>query len=451
MKRVTSILLLAILLCAFLVPANAAQQKEWTTMVFINADNNLDAFGVSDLEEMVSSGGSTDYRNIIVLLDRYKGPTKLYYVTAEGAEILNEYEDLDMGDYNVLVDFVVDTAKAYPAKYYNVIMWNHGSGWKEINTDVIKGISYDDSSGNHITTEQLTIAGNKITKALGRKIDVFCFDACLMQMVEVAYTLKDDVKYLVASQEVEPGHGYPYDQILKNYKKGMNPEQLAKMMVKEFAKSYDNGSQGFSSTTQSAIRADRIDALIDGINGFAKALMSNNYAPEVKLALNAVQKFYYRTNIDLGHLVKLIMNNVKDVPVQTAGKKLLDALNKAVVANGLSGYNTKFSTGIAIYFPTSSYSFANDYGRLAFAQNTLWEQMAKDYYKKSTIPRLISEVKSGNVSGLLEYTSTANENNREISHDLISRLNFAIFTEEGLKDKSTSDNLSNIIKDLRNK
>lgn len=451
MNRVFNILILALLLCAFLVPANAAQPKEWTTMVFINADNNLDAFGVSDLEQLVSSGGSTDYHNIIVLLDRYKAPTKLYYVTSEGAEILNEYEDLDMGDYNILVDFVVDTAKAYPAKYYNVIMWNHGSGWKEINTDVIKGISYDDTSGNHITTEQLTIAGNMMNKALGRKIDVFCFDACLMQMIEVAYNLKDNVDYIVASQEVEPGHGYPYDQILKNFKKGMTPGQLAEMIVKEFAKSYDNGSQGFSSTTQSAIKADRIDALIDAINGFSKALMSKDYAPEIKLALNAVQKFYYRTNIDLGHLVKLIMNNTKDIPVQTAGKKLLEALDNAVYANGLSGYNTKFSTGIAIYFPTSSYSFANDYSKLSFAQNTHWEQMVKDYYKKSTIPRLLSQVKKGDVSGLREYTSTANENNREMTHELISHLNFVIFTEKGIKEKSTCDNLSNIIKDLRTK
>ena len=50
--------------------ANAANaEKEWTLAVFLNADNNLDRFGVADQEEM-SKVGSSDFLNIVSLIDR---------------------------------------------------------------------------------------------------------------------------------------------------------------------------------------------------------------------------------------------------------------------------------------------------------------------------------------------------------------------------------------------
>ena len=46
------------------------------------------------------------------------------------------------------------------------------------------------------------------------KVDVLAFDACLMQMAEVAYEVKDLADYVVGSEETEPGPGYPYDPFL---------------------------------------------------------------------------------------------------------------------------------------------------------------------------------------------------------------------------------------------
>ncbi len=443
------IFVIVLLACVFCAPASAAQ-KEWTFMVFLNADNNLDSFGVGDLKEMVTAGGSDENINVICLLDREHGPATLYYVTKDEAKVIGEPGEIDMGDYHEFVKFTVETVRAYPAKHYCSVIWNHGSGWKDAKGEIIKGISYDDQSGNHITTNQLTIAFKEIKDAIGKKIDVFCFDACLMQMVEVAYAMKDGVDYLIASEETEPGQGYPYKEILSGFKKGMNPEAFAKHIVKEYSASYNGGSAGTSSTTQSALKCSEIDNLRDAINGFCKAAIAGNYGAEFKTSLNSAQKFYYRTNIDLGHFVALTKNAIKDEGFQTAAGKLLTALDKTVLVNGLSGYNTKNATGLAVYFPASSYSFSPEYKNLAFAKDTMWEAMVKDYYKKTTTKKLVAEVARGDISGLMEYVATANENNREVSADLITRLNFRVFTEGGI-DEATQTNVRNILADLKNK
>ncbi len=450
MKRFMSVFVIALLACAFCAPASAAPKKEWTFMVFLNADNNLDSFGVGDLAEMVKAGGSNDDINIICLLDRENGPATLNYVTKDGAKVVGEPGEVDMGDYKEYVKFVVETARAYPAKHYCSVMWNHGSGWKDVKGEIIKGISYDDQSGHHITTNELTVALREIETAIGQKLDVFCFDACLMQMIEVAYAVKDGADYLVASEETEPGEGYPYTEILTGLKKGVTPEAFAKHMVNVYADSYNGGSAGNSSSTQSALKCSEIDNLRDAINGFCKAAIAGNYGAEFKAALNSAQKFYYRTNIDFGHFVALTKNSIKDEAFQTAANKLQAALDKTIVINGLSGYNTKNATGLAIYLPASSYSFSAEYKDLAFAKDTMWQAMVMDYYKKTTTKALVAEVARGDVSGLMNYVATANEKNREVSADVIAKMNFRVFAEGGL-DAATQTNVKNMLSDLKNK
>lgn len=448
MKCMTRCLVLffALFLC---VGSVGAAEKDWTFMVYVNCDNNLDSFGVGDVEEMARIG-SNDWMDVVALVDRYQGSTTLNYIEKNNIKLLEDYGDLDTGDYKVFVDFVTKTAKQYPAKHYCVVMWNHGSGWKNLDGQVFKGISYDETSGNNITTAQLTTATAQIKKALGKNLDILACDACLMQMIEVVYAVKDSVDVFVASEETEPGEGYPYHGILGGAKKGMTTAQFAENMVKKYAVSYDGGDAGNSSTTQSAIDCSKIDALKDAVDGFAKAVIAGNYSAQVKDALAKVQKFYYRTNIDLPHLVKLLKVSIDADAFQTAAGKLEAALDKAVISNAVTGWTTANSGGLAIYFPASSYSFANAYLDLAFAKKSLWDEMVQDFYKKITAPTIVADVENGDISSLLTYVETANENNREVSADLIAKLNFRTFSEGGLSE-SIQENVSTLLKELKSK
>jgi hypothetical protein len=447
MKKICSFVLMVLVFAALVSPVSAAE-KEWTFMVFLNADNNLDEYGVGDQEEMAKVG-SNDWLNVVSLIDREKGPATLNYIEKGKVVPVKEMGELDMGDYKQLVSFFKDVAKAYPAKRYALIVWNHGSGWKDASNNVIKGISYDDSTGNHITTEQIGLATKEIKSFLGRNLDVMAFDACLMQMIEVAYVMKDDCDYIMASQETEPGHGYPYDGILGGMNKGTTPLQFVKMAVKAYDDSYNNGSAGYSSTTQSAIDCAKIDMLMDAIDGFSKAGMAGNFAAQFKDALYKVQKFYYRTNIDLGDFAKILKGTVNDEGFQTAADKLLAAVNAAVVANGAHG-SMKNATGVAVYFPASSYSFSALYNDLAFAKKSMWDEMVQDFYKKSTAASVVAELMNGSFDSLREYVATANDNNRDVSAHLVSKLNFHVFVEGGY-DASTQETVKTLVQELKTK
>ncbi len=106
----------------------------------------------------------------------------------------------------------------YPAEKYLLDIWNHGGGWRdpdeneELN-DIRKPICWDDESdvgGQHDTlymNEVQQAIKNALSSAGKAKIDIIYMDACLMQMVEVAYEMKNYCTYLVASEETVPGIG----------------------------------------------------------------------------------------------------------------------------------------------------------------------------------------------------------------------------------------------------
>jgi len=123
-----------------------------------------------------------------------------------------------------------------------LVIWNHGSGWTNLMPEdvVIKGISWDDSSYNHITHQQL---GKTIQKISSKNyINIVGFDACLMQMVEVAYEIgSQSTDYILASEENEPGDGWDYDNMFKILKTAnVSPEELVIRGVDSFIDFYES-------------------------------------------------------------------------------------------------------------------------------------------------------------------------------------------------------------------
>jgi len=366
-------------------------EKEWTFLVFLNADNNLDRFGVGDVEEM-EEVGSSDQVNIVVQFDRSQSkPCKRLFIKKGSHEVLEDMGEVDMGDINVLQDFFSWGVENYPAKKYALVVWNHGSGWNKFpGNTIFKGISYDDESGNHITTAQL-LAGTEVMKqTLGRKLDVLAFDACLMQMVEVTYAIKDNVEIMIASEDTEPGEGWAYDKSMAPIVANptWSPAQVSTSIVDTYDESYNGGSQGNSSTTQSWVRASMSDQLVEALNNLAIEL-SGNFVSETKSALRSVQKFYYRANVDLIHLLSLLEENISEsnstnkagvLATLTAAKTMAQQFVGHSKAHGRKQKNAQ---GTAIYFPRKGYSFSEKYTKLGFAKASQWDEMLQAYYGAS--------------------------------------------------------------------
>lgn len=294
--------------------SHRTKHKKWTVMVFLNAANNLEPFGIEDMNEMEKVGSTRDV-NIVVELARYreqpKGPQpntsylwnpyserpRQYYFGLENEPrtarfyVLKDDDDVrvrsvlkdlsgltDAGDPKTLAAFGRWAVEHYPADHYALVVWNHGAGWS--------GVSFDDNTRRGLDLPEVRTALEEVTALLREKqgkerIDVLDFDACLMATAEVGYELKDVVDFLVASQEVEPGDGMPYDDYLEwlvTYPEAP-PVAFAKAMVDRYVKSYaPKGSQtggdfGWFHETKSALRLARMEDLRRGVEKVAALLL----------------------------------------------------------------------------------------------------------------------------------------------------------------------------------
>jgi hypothetical protein len=53
--------------------SHAPRPKKWTVMVFLNAANNLEPYGIEDMNEMEKIGSTRDV-NVVVELAALQGP-----------------------------------------------------------------------------------------------------------------------------------------------------------------------------------------------------------------------------------------------------------------------------------------------------------------------------------------------------------------------------------------
>ena len=388
--RMKSILALALGL-AFLglsIPqANAegsTPEKDWTLMVFLNGDNNLDSFGTADMKEM-EMVGSNERVNVVVLRDTNKlnVSSKIFHVEKGSSRMVKDYgSNIDMGDWQNLVEFFRYTKENFPAKNYFVDIWNHGGGWKKKleENDPQRGISYDDHSGNHITTPQLGEAFRQMQQLNGgKKIGILGMDACVMQMAEVAYEVKDSARIVIGSEDNEPADGWAYQLFLTELlkKPEMSAEELGVIVEREYARSYDGGVQGRKTVQGSAVSTEKLTTSVESLNAFlSQAIaLAPIYHSQFKDAMKRVQQFGEPAFKDLQHYLMLLRGTV-DPGLQQLIDDALKALGEAVLGNFITGSGLGNSHGIAIWIPDATYLQAkrSQYAELNWARDSLWDE-----------------------------------------------------------------------------
>lgn len=360
--------------------------KDLTVLVYKNAKNNLEPFGFLDMNEM-ELAGSSDRVNVVVEFGRLPGGgagkenwsgARRYYITKDAdpaaivSPVLWERASVDMGDWRELADFAAWGKANFPAKKYVLVIWNHGNGWKRsAGGKKARGISFDDETGNYITTPQLALA----LKAAG-PVDVLAFDACLMQTAEVASEVRNYAQIVAGSEETEPGEGYPYDLIIS----GLNADPLmtAEEMGVLIARSYRaRNEELYMDTTQSAVRTRALPGLLSRIDSWVAAAAVSGEPMAVKAALLSAHGFYEIDQKDLGDFFRLVELKASGRALKAASREVYEWLEKEVVAaNGVSGYQHRPARGLAVY-ASPAYSYNEDYSGLAWAEDGLWDDLLR--------------------------------------------------------------------------
>lgn len=359
---------------------------EWTFMVFLNGDNDLNEFGLSDLEEMQSLTNASKV-NVIVLFDELgTGDSVVYKITKGGKTKLSpgsaifSGSEADMGSADTLRKFGVWAIDNYPAQKFALVMWNHGGGWREGDRvrcgrePLFKDFSNDETSQSVITLANgaYTKAIKAISTAAGKKLDLIGFDTCLMGMYEVAAVNAPYGDYLVASAESEPAYGWTYDVIMKKLgnKPGMDAVELGKIIVDSY---YDYSS---GNATLALFDLSKTDNMTDKIDTFAtnlqSALSTSSHKSAIQTIRQSTQHYGYNEHVDLKHFATQIKNK-SSLPsaLKTAASDLLTQISSFMIyAKTQSNtsywdYSHANASGLAIFFPEEfGCCTSDDYGNI---------------------------------------------------------------------------------------
>jgi len=357
---------------------------EWAVVVFLNADNNLESYGVEDVDEMMTVGSTGDL-DIVALVDLDSDTARIHYVHAGSTTVVREEGELDMSDWRVLRDFGVWAVTNYPARHYAFILWDHGAGWQKSTladpAPLFKGFSNDD----HGTAGEIRIANGDyaralagITTAIGRKIDLVSFDACLMGMWEVAEATHPYARVLAASSETMPATGLPYGAWLAPL--AADPAMTALQLGTIMADAYYNAAS--ENATYGVTDLDASDALAAAVDAFGAALLANpTFYAQVEPVRQATQWFTYEEYIDLADFAArlLALSSAPQAVAQTASA-LLDQLDLSVT-HAVAQSNYPGSHGLAIYLPAQGGGFDAAYQDTGavWSSRTAWDDFVADF------------------------------------------------------------------------
>lgn len=330
------------------------QTLDWTIMVYLCADNNLDAVGYQDFNDM-ETVGSTDDVNIIVAadFDAHFSDQGIYNVTYDTSGTINSQYiaafSPDCGLPGVLLGFIQTAQSFAPANNYLLILWNHGAGYPGVCFD-------DDPGGNWLTMAEIesVLADPSITD-----VDIVAFDACLMAQIEVAYQLVGETDYVVFSEDTIPLSGFPYQEWLPDVvnSPSITPASLCTQLVTRYHTAYNTGGiyydPNVGNVGLSAVQTSSIGAVGTALDTFSSALLPTatleaQYGA-ISYAIGQAQAFTDLTFIDLGGFASAAAGAITDATIAGYASALntahLTAVTDEAHLSGLPG-----STGMAIAF-----------------------------------------------------------------------------------------------------
>lgn len=373
-------------------PVIEAGAKDWTVMIYVCADNNLEYYGLEDLNEMEQAGGTTADVNIIAMVDRceydYETPdysndwseTRYYTIVGDSdtttfsSPMNQSLGEVNMGDPQSLRNFINWGLTNYPADKTALILWDHGGG--------LSGVCWDEDNGDdHLTINELE------TALTGYYFDFLGFDACLMGQIEVLYELKDYCEIFTASMLIVPLDGWDYYESLSALiaSPSMSASDFAQNVCQDYVDYYSFYDIDVTLSAYNTSELIGIETLIDSVS-----LELINHLPTYGSEIYAARSNSMSQLPDLECDLYEFLANLQSISaplLNTAVSNLINALDDALVISSSSFSVDPY--GLWIFLPALPYQYYNDfyiysnqsvvgsydnfYYDLEFVLNTDWE------------------------------------------------------------------------------
>ncbi len=363
---------------------------DWTVLVYMAADNSLDAASVFNMNQM-EAAELGDNVQVIVQWDRAAGKpwsdTRRYVIRPDdddqtiNSEIVAEIGELNMGDPSVLADFIQWGLATYPANRTSLVVWDHGVGWS--------GIAEDDTDGDQLTLDELErglAAG--IRDKTDFKFDMIGFDACLMGQLDVYQSLVPYAQAAAASEELTPAAGWPYTAWLNQLAQNPNADgKMAAQLATEAFIDYYSTEAPAEFVTMAAIDLEQIDGVTQALGNLTAELETDmNLAASLVAPSRAGTEIYakaYGLNaerfgaIDLNHFATILENQSPKPEISELAQNVSQAVDAAVLLNA-SGRGLPNASGISLYFPSTATNLDRSYANETAIPS--WERFLNRYH-----------------------------------------------------------------------
>ena len=181
---------------------------------------------------VIQTGGAKKWQNKEI---KRKEIDRFVY-DKDGLRKVEHKADADMAATDTFADFLHYANDNYAADHRILIVWDHGGG-------TVGGACYDERSGNMMSLNQMqdALASTYDKNTEKPPFDIVGFDCCLMATYGVANAFEGYGRYLVASQELEPGNGWYYTGIVDGFNKGVGSDPL--VLAKVICNAYMEGCE----------------------------------------------------------------------------------------------------------------------------------------------------------------------------------------------------------------
>ena len=374
------------------ITVTETQKDNHTVLIYIcgadlESENQL---ATGDIQEMLKISGQPDDVNVVIETGGAKSWASTYGISStylERYHIENKSLVRDdqltyasMGLSSTLQKFIEYGLTNYPADRVGLVLWNHGGG--------MRGVCYDEKKNDDVLKN--SEVKSAVSGALGncgmsgQKLEWVGYDACLMQVQDIAETNSQYFNYMIASEESEAGYGWDYDTWFDDLYAKKSTTTILKAIVDGFIADNGGASSSKGDQTLSYLDLSYAAAYKTAWENMASQLNSKvttSNKSSFNSAITANVKHYadsdydYFCTFDAWDFVDKLASNsaFSSFRIDSSYTTAVKNAHANLVAYNLAQKGAGVSKGLCMYWPNSTqYSDVSTYYTTSETNFTTW-------------------------------------------------------------------------------
>ncbi len=328
---------------------------------------------IANISQLIADAEDQDFGN--------ETGSDAYLYRADGAHMGDETS------LKLFLDYLKDGYVNFDLKF--LAFWDHGNSYKGFGNDT-------NFNGDELSMDEIERAFRRSQPGI---FDLIGFDACLMASLEVAKVFEDKARYMIASEETEPGHGWLWSAVVQSYAEEDSISAAGRRMVDTYVRNVHEEDEW--GKTLSLLDLSEYDGLVAALNPVVSAfggrlLSSDEYSSSLVNGTQRAESYgksareRTRSSIDLMHFARLLAESAPSAEVGQSLNELMEAVDRFVVHSNHDGARPN-SFGVAIDAPENT---EPEYS--AYKVSDTWLDFQSAYYdlrqSDTSPPSVVSSV-----------------------------------------------------------